>query len=91
MSLIPEWLSMTRLAWLRMAGRQFFLYLTNIIFLEKLAWEILEKIRKSIGLKLSCSPSFLALNFHVLDMKIQFVNQIQKERKSGTIKIVNEI
>jgi hypothetical protein len=24
MSLIPEWLSMTRLAWLRMAGRQFF-------------------------------------------------------------------
>jgi hypothetical protein len=39
------WLSMTRLAWLRTAGRQFF-YLTNIIFLEKLAREILEKIMK---------------------------------------------
>jgi hypothetical protein len=37
---------MTRLAWLRTAGRQKFFYLTNIIFLEKLAWEILEKIRK---------------------------------------------
>jgi hypothetical protein len=37
------------------------------------------------------SPSFLALNFHVLVLKIEFVNQIQKERKSGKIKIVNEI
>jgi hypothetical protein len=37
------------------------------------------------------SPSFLALNFHVLVLKIEFVNQIQKERKSGKTKIVNEI
>jgi hypothetical protein len=37
---------MTRLAWLRTAWRQNFFYLTNIIFLEKLAWEILEKNRK---------------------------------------------
>jgi hypothetical protein len=37
---------MTRLAWLGTARRQNFLYLTNIIFLEKLAREIFEKIRK---------------------------------------------
>jgi hypothetical protein len=46
MSLIPEWLSMTRLAWLRTAGRQNFFVFNKYNFLEKLAWEILEKIRK---------------------------------------------
>jgi hypothetical protein len=33
------------------------------------------------------SPSFRAINFHVLVLKIEFVNQIQIERKSGKIKI----
>jgi hypothetical protein len=37
---------MTRLAWLRTVGQQIFLYLINIIFLEKLAREILDKIMK---------------------------------------------
>jgi hypothetical protein len=59
---------MTRLAWLRTAGRENFFYLTNIIFLEKLAREILEKIRKKYRPKiimltiLSC-PKLPCTNF----------------------------
>jgi hypothetical protein len=37
---------MTRLAWLRTAGRQIFFVFNKYNFLEKLAREILEKIRK---------------------------------------------
>jgi hypothetical protein len=60
--------SMTRLAWLRRVGRQFFFNKYN--FFEKLAWEILEKIRKNIRLKLSCSPSFLALTLFAREPQI---------------------
>jgi hypothetical protein len=67
---------------------KFFLYLTNIIFFRKVGMgDFRKKLGKSIGLKLSCSPSFLALNFHVLVLKIEFLNQIQKERKSGKSKL----
>jgi hypothetical protein len=82
---------MTRLAWLRTAGRQIFFVFNKYNFFRKVGTEDFRKIRKKYLLKLSCSPSFLALNFHVLVLKIEFVNQIQKERKSGKIKIVNEI
>jgi hypothetical protein len=35
MSLIPEWLSMTRLAWLRTAGQQFFFVFNEYNFSRK--------------------------------------------------------
>jgi hypothetical protein len=45
-----------------------FFYLTNIIFLEKLAWEILEKIRKKyrpkiIMLAILCCPKLPRTSF----------------------------
>jgi hypothetical protein len=43
---------MTRLAWLRTAGRQFFFVFNKYNFLEKLAREILENIRKKYRLKI---------------------------------------